>query len=142
MQFILFLLLLFTIGCVLYGISAGVQGIQRGAARLAQYSDPKNKNTQKEPNHEARAETKKLNSTQRCLSILEELRELHQQGGLSQEDFNNLQKHLISSFSLISLNFADSSAINSAFNALNFSGLFSQSVATPNESISNSVYTV
>ena len=55
--------------------------------------------TQKEPNHEARAETKKLNSTQRCLSILEELRELHQQGGLSQEDFNNLQKHLISSFS-------------------------------------------
>lgn len=99
MQFILFLLLLFTIGCVLYGISAGVQGIQRGAARLAQYSDPKNKNTQKEPNHEARAETKKLTSTQRCLSILEELRELHQQGGLSQEDFNNLHKHLISSFS-------------------------------------------
>ena len=99
MQFILFLLLLFTIGCVLYGISAGVQGIQRGAARLAQYSDTKNKNTQKEPNHEAREEKKKLNSTQRCLSILEELHELHQQGGLSQEDFNNLQKHLISSFS-------------------------------------------
>ena len=60
MQFILFLLLLFTIGCVLYGISAGVQGIQRGAARLAQYSDPENKNTQKEPTHEARAEKTKF----------------------------------------------------------------------------------
>ena len=33
-QFILFLLGLFAIGCVLYGISAGVQVIQHGISRL------------------------------------------------------------------------------------------------------------
>lgn len=35
-QFILFLLGLFTIGCMLYGISAGVQIIQRGFAYVAE----------------------------------------------------------------------------------------------------------
>ena len=35
-QFILFLLGLFAIGCVLYGISAGVQVIQHGISRLTE----------------------------------------------------------------------------------------------------------
>lgn len=99
MQFILFLLLVFTIGCVMYGISAGVQGIQRGASGLAQHCDQKNKNPKIKSITETRTEMEKQNLTQCCLNILEQLRELHQQGGLSQEDFNDLHKLLISSFS-------------------------------------------
>lgn len=101
MQIILFLLLIFTIGCVMYGISAGVQGIQRGASGFAHYCDPKNKSQKIKSITETHTESKNQILTQCCLNILEQLRELHQQGGLSQEDFNDLHKLLISSFSSV-----------------------------------------
>lgn len=85
MQFILFLLGLFAIGCVLYGISAGVQTLTRGATRLA-------------GGHCAKADTPSIapSSAQSYLHELQELHRLYQSGALSREEFDEFKKYLLS----------------------------------------------
>ncbi len=85
MQFIFLLLSLFAIGCVLYGISAGVQTITRGATRLA-------------GGHCAKAETPRAapSSAQSCLHELQELHRLYQGGALSREEFDQFKQYILS----------------------------------------------
>ena len=101
MQFILFLLLLFTIGCVLYGISAGVQGVQRGAIWLAnsKRSDNCNEDTtaQSQSTQQANATARKAQATNTSHGIeeLQTLFALHQQGALTSEEFQDMKQHLL-----------------------------------------------
>ncbi|MBP0622904.1 SHOCT domain-containing protein [Cupriavidus sp. LEh25] len=96
MRMIMFLLGLFAMGSVLYGISAGVQTIQRGLARLL--------------NHEASAAkpapvTLEITgsgnakdpapSCQGNIGALRELYELHKQGALTKEEFQDWKHHLL-----------------------------------------------
>ncbi|WP_404300070.1 SHOCT domain-containing protein [Alicycliphilus denitrificans] len=98
MQFILFLLGLFAIGCVLYGVSAGVQIIQRGFSRLANTAHTSEANAPKQ-----RLQTPPLPSElptpshgQRYLDELNELYGLYQNGALTREEFAQLKRHLLS----------------------------------------------
>ena len=118
MQFILFLLLLFTIGCVLYGISAGVQIIQRGFSWLAESarddtSDKRPVITPLPPSTvniadalAARQEDSKPEPTvntplteasamQRSIDELRDIFALYQQGALTQAEFENMKQYLL-----------------------------------------------
>lgn len=100
MQFILFLLGLFAIGCVLYGIHAGVRAIARGAAWLA--DSGKAVQTSREPpagSHLADAEAAAASPppAQRCIAELQALFGLHQSGALTREEFDQLKHCLLSS---------------------------------------------
>lgn len=99
MQFILFLLGLFAIGCVLYGISAGVQIIVHGFARLAG-SASNNEVLQKEaiqvaqPTVNSKTTTEALpTSEQCCISELQILFGLYQNGGLTRDEFEKCKSH-------------------------------------------------
>lgn len=118
-QFILFLLALFAIGCVLYGISAGVQMIQRGFAWLAESGrdDASGKRplitplpaaTGKAANAaSARRETPSPQTNanapapaegspmQRSIDELRDIFALYQQGALTQEEFEGMKQHLL-----------------------------------------------
>ena len=97
-QFILFLLALFAIGCVLYGISAGVQIIGLGVSRLARLghkSKASADSTQSQQQITPSAPPV-LSSAQRCLDGLKELHGLHQMGAVSQEEFEQLKRYLLS----------------------------------------------
>ena len=87
-QFALFLIALFLIVCVLYGISAGVQTIAHSAARLTKGQTP-----QKAAPRAAPA----LSPAQRCLGQLRELHGLYQNGALSQEEYEQFKRYLLSS---------------------------------------------
>lgn len=118
-QFILFLLGLFAIGCVLYGISAGVQIIQRGFSYLAESardgaSDKKPLITSVAPDASKPAdmpaaqrdavqpETKastppaKVSPMQRSIVELREIFALFQQGALTEAEFENMKQCLLS----------------------------------------------
>ena len=119
-QFILFLLGLFAIGCVLYGISSGVQMIQRGFAYLAESareeSPPKKPRvtplppatgkaadapaTRKET--DARAGTQahapaqtQASPMQRSIGELRDIFALYQQGALTQAEFESMKQYLL-----------------------------------------------
>lgn len=117
-QFILFLLALFAIGCVLYGISAGVQIIQRGFAWLAEaaHDDASDKkplitplppSTAKAANAPAsqreaiRPEAKEggqpseASPMQRGIDELRALFALYQQGALTQAEFEGIKRSLL-----------------------------------------------
>ena len=86
MQFILFLLVLFVIGCMFYGISSGVQVTTKGVAKLANGGVAK---TDVQP--------AALSSAQRCLHELQKLHELYQSGALSRDEFEQFKQLLLSS---------------------------------------------
>lgn len=98
MQFILFLLGIFAIGCVLYGISAGVQIIQRGFSRLANTAHAPEANASKPrlPTSPPPSEQPAPSSAQRCLDELNELHRLYQNGALTREEFEQFKRHLLS----------------------------------------------
>ena len=119
-QFILFLLGLFAIGCVLYGISAGVQMIQRGIAWLAESareeSPPKKpritplppatgktadapaarKETAAPAETQAHAPAQtQASPMQRSIGELRDIFALYQQGALTQEEFEGMKQSLL-----------------------------------------------
>ncbi|MDP3230670.1 MAG: SHOCT domain-containing protein [Acidovorax sp.] len=103
MQFILFLLSLFAIGCVLYGISAGVQVVQRGFNALA--SNDSDSKTAQEPQHLPQPPAAPLTSKgpdtatlpQRCINELQALFDLYQSGALTQQEFEKCKWHVLHS---------------------------------------------
>lgn len=104
MKIIIFLLGLFAIGCVLYGISAGVQAIQRGLSWITSGSGDHDIRTMPQPHGSAslnvdapgtkfpNAETSLL---QQGIRDLRELLAMHQQGTLTREEFEQLKRHII-----------------------------------------------
>lgn len=115
-QFILSLLGLFAIGCVLYGISAGVQAIQRGFAYLAESarddaSDKRPLVTPLPPDtgktacrpaarrEHARPETStppaEASPMQHGIEELRALFALYQQGALTQAEFDGMKGSLL-----------------------------------------------
>lgn len=115
-QFILFLLGLFAIGCVLYGISAGVQIIQRGFAYLTEgarddASDNKRPLTTPLPPGTAKpadapaaqpqafrpASTPPAEASpmQRSIDELRDIFALYQQGALTQAEFEGMKQYLL-----------------------------------------------
>lgn len=117
-QFILFLLGLFAIGCVLFGISAGVQMIQRGLAYLAEsasddISDKRPLVTPLPPStakpadapaaeresgrSAAKAGTSPTEASpmQRSIDELRDIFALYQQGALTQVEFENMKQYLL-----------------------------------------------
>lgn len=101
MQFILFLLSLFAIGCVLYGISAGVQVVQRGFNALASNGSGSSGNSTKEPQPPAATLTNKATDAatlpQRCINELRALFDLYQSGALTQQEFEKCKWHVLHS---------------------------------------------
>ena len=102
-QLVFLLLLLFAIICAMYGISAGVQTIQNGLARLfglGRRPSPVRANappSRELPQQCAAAPAQpELSAAQRCLDELKELCRLHQTGALSQEEFEQLKRYLLS----------------------------------------------
>jgi hypothetical protein len=100
MQLILFLLGLFVIGCVLYGISAGVHAVTRGASRLASGSHASKADSPRDPPTRDTLPSTSLqpapSHSQRCLRELQELYGLHQSGALSKDEFEQFKRYLLS----------------------------------------------
>lgn len=117
-QFILFLLGLFAIGCVLYGIAAGVQIIQRGFAYLAEgardsasdkrpLAAPLPPGTAKpanapaaqpeafRPGVKASTPPAEASSMQRRIDELRDIFALYQQGALTQAEFEGMKQYLL-----------------------------------------------
>jgi hypothetical protein len=117
-QFILFLLSLFAIGCVLYGIAAGVQIIQRGFAWLAESardgasdkkpliaplppSTAKAANAPASQREATQSETKagaqpsEASPIQRGIDELRDIFALYQQGALTQAEFESMKQYLL-----------------------------------------------
>ena len=114
-QFILFLLGLFAIGCVLYGISAGVQIIQRGFAYLAEgardgasdkrpLATPHSPDTAKpadapaaqpEAFRPASTPPAEASPMQRSIDELRDIFALYQQGALTQAEFESMKQYLL-----------------------------------------------
>ena len=101
MRMIMFLLGLFAIVCVLYGISAGVQTIQRGLTRLLN-NGRNDEATEALPAPVTLETTESVNakeaapSCQGYIGELRELYELHKQGALTKEEFQDWKRHLLS----------------------------------------------
>lgn len=103
MQIIMFLLGLFLIGCVLYGIASGVQIIQSGFLRLTKSRNADNVPTAKstsvtlpiaEPDN-PREPSPEILALQDNIAELRELFALFQQGALTQEEFKNMKQRLL-----------------------------------------------
>ena len=122
-KLILFLLALFAIGCVLYGISAGVQIIQRGFSWLAESArdDTSDKRplvtslppstgeaidvpaVQREavqPEAKASPLPVETSSLRRSIGELRDIFALYQQGALTQEEFEGMKQCLLSSIKI------------------------------------------
>lgn len=103
MQFILFLLSLFAIGCVLYGISAGVQIVQRGFNALASNGSGSGSGgtNAKEPQPPAATLTSNVPDAatlpQRCINELQALFDLYQSGALTQQEFEQCKWYVLHS---------------------------------------------
>ena len=106
-QVIFILLLGFAIICALYGIAEGVQIIQRGVGRvfgLGRSSAPMQAPTAKarllQPDaNESGSALHEPSTAQRCLDELEGLHTLRQKGALSDAEFEQLKRHILSSIS-------------------------------------------
>ena len=103
MQMIMLLLGLFVIGCMLYGITAGVQVVQRGLSRLANSRHNGDVPAARpapvtlptaEPDN-AKEPPSEKSPFQRNIGELREIFALYQQGGLTQEEFQDLKHHLL-----------------------------------------------
>lgn len=103
MQIIIFLLGLFLIGCVLYGVASGVQTIQRGFSRLANSGIDDNAPTVKaasvtlpttEPDN-AKEPAPDVSRPQHYIGELRELFTLFQQGALTWEEFQSMKRQLL-----------------------------------------------
>ncbi len=95
-QLFLLSLLIFAIVCTFYGISAGVQRIQHGCARLFGGFRSASPAQQSYPGAGAQA-TSQATQAQRCLDELEDLHTLRQKGALSDAEFEQLKRHILSS---------------------------------------------
>jgi|GEM_PF-947912 len=118
MQLILFLLGLFAIGCLFYGISAGVRIIQRGFAYLAESardgasdkrplvtplpsSTGENSDSPAAQREGARPEVKastppaEASPIQRSIDELQDIFALYQQGALTQTEFEGMKRSLL-----------------------------------------------
>lgn len=104
MQLILFLVGLFAIGCALYGLSAGVQAVQRGLAWFAGVGDgdgvpsPVNPVPVTPPEVltiPVKVSTLKVPQLQCVIDELRELFALRQQGALTQEEFEAMKRSLL-----------------------------------------------
>lgn len=94
MKFILFLLLLFLIGCIFYGIAIGVQSVAQGAAKFAGGQASKD-------DAPRFAATPVMPSQQHnYLHELQELHRLYQKGVLSREEFVQFKQYLLSTIYL------------------------------------------
>ena len=116
MQIIFLLLALFAIGCVLYGISAGVQIIVRGFARLTEGARNNAPPTEPSPVSLPSATAKTANEPaapgpqdqkpwtsapgaspiQRSIDELRDIFALYQQGALTQDEFESMKRCLLS----------------------------------------------
>lgn len=113
MQLIFFLLGLFAIGCVLYGISAGVQIIVRGFARLAngmRNNAPKpapfppppvtacaaNKPAPTRRDEKTWTSAPSSSPIHRSIDELREIFALYQHGALTQDEFERMKRFLLS----------------------------------------------
>ena len=117
-KLILFLLALFAIGCVLYGISAGVQIIQRGFSWLAESArDDASDNSplvtplptstvkiadapaapqeDSKPESPTNIQLAKASPIQRSIDELRDIFALYQQGALTQAEFENMKQYLL-----------------------------------------------
>ena len=97
-QFILFLLGLFAIGCVLYGVSAGVQVIQHGISRLTEGANDSAPAAPSSPNSQSPVTVKATVASsplQHSIEVLRELFTLYQQGALTQEEFDGMKQCLL-----------------------------------------------
>ena len=99
-QLFLLSLLAFAIICTMYGISAGVQRIQHGCARLLggfKPAAPMHTVARSAPAQQGcPAADAQPSPAQRCLEDLKNLYGLHQTGALSQEEFERLKQYLLS----------------------------------------------
>ena len=96
MKIILFLLALFAIGCVLYGISAGEQAIGRGLSQLADAAS--DDDTPTAPRHQpAQVSTTGAVPIQSSIAELRDIFALYQQGALTQEEFEAMKQRLLNS---------------------------------------------
>lgn len=107
MQFVFLLLGLFTIACVLYGISAGVGAIQRGFSWLStdDHKSPSRKEpvatelpsiaTKPSPLPKANTDAAQNSPMRRHIEELRELFLLYKEGALSTEEFDGLKQHLL-----------------------------------------------
>ena len=118
MKIIFPLLALFAIGCVLYGISAGVQAIGRGLSRLADAASGDDASATPPPTtRQLRAEAKAASASaaappqpaepsqpgapdaspmQSSIAELRDIFALYQQGALTQEEFERIKQCLLS----------------------------------------------
>lgn len=103
MQFILLLLLVFTIGCVLYGISAGVQAIRRSTAWFTEPKYGSGESIDKtalapQVNPQSnKAHAPNLLDSQHSIDDLKTFFDLYQQGALTTEEFKEMKQHLLRS---------------------------------------------
>lgn len=114
MQIILFLLALFAIGCVLYGISAGVQTIARGFTRLTEgvrnsappeeaspislptaTAKTANDSAPEKQNQKPWGNEGGASPIQRSIDELREIFALYQQGALTQAEFESMKQYLL-----------------------------------------------
>lgn len=86
-QFIFFLIALFLIACVLYGIAAGVQTVARGATWLTEGQGGKSDSAQRAAPMPSPA--------QRSLRQLQELHGLYESGALSKEEYEQFKQYLL-----------------------------------------------
>lgn len=115
MQIVFLLLALFAIGCVLYGISAGVQTIVRGFARLtegrrnnAPPTEPSSvslptataktadDSVPEKQNQKPLANKSGASPIQRSIDELRDIFALYQQGALTQAEFESMKQYLLS----------------------------------------------
>ena len=105
MQLLLSLIGLFLMGCVLYGLYAGVQTIARGAARLTTGLHTSAPQIVAESHPSCVAETQESlqqasqlspSPSQRCIGELQSLFGLYQSGALTREEFERFKQHLLS----------------------------------------------
>ena len=100
--FVLLLLALFLIGCVLFGIAAGVQIIQRGFAWATDWArndtPPAPPASAPLPPHTAQsppADAADTPSLQHGVYELREIFTLYREGALTREEFENMKQHLL-----------------------------------------------
>ena len=103
MQIIIFLLVLFLIGCMLYGIASGVQSIQLGILRLTNSRNDDKIQKRKsasitlpivEPGN-PNEQCPEASALQQNIAELRELSALFQQGALTQDEFQGLKQRLL-----------------------------------------------
>lgn len=92
MQLIFFLLVLFAIGCVMYGVSAGVQTVERGVKRVIQGMRPCTTTDSDLMPPSSHNETP---SARRGIDELQKAFTLYQTGALTQEEFDGLKSQIL-----------------------------------------------